>query len=165
MVRKAWLGLGVLAVLALAACGQSQDSTPIAPQPPADAPAAAPQSPPALKPAIPAPAPTAIDPARPLNALGTDPFWALQIRAANLNFSTQETPMRRAANNGHKLEGGVARWTTTLPGGAALKVTLEIKPCANGLGDHHYPFTAEVETGGKQLKGCATYADDPAATP
>ena len=158
-MKRIWI---LALVLTLAACGRSQDSTPSAPTPPADAPASAP---PANAVAPTAPAPTRIDAARPLNALGAEPFWALQIRPKTLNFSTQESPMRRAANTGPKLDGARASWTAALAGGGALKVTLEIKPCANGVGAGGYPFTAAVETGGKTLKGCATYADGGAEAP
>jgi uncharacterized membrane protein len=127
----------------LAACGKSEDATTPAPEPPADAPAN-----------VTAPAP-ATDFTRPINALGNEPFWALKIRPEGLTFSEAGKSDRTEANPGPKAAGTRASWT-----GATVEAVLTAAVCQDGMSDRVYPFTAEVKTGGKTLKGCATYADE-----
>ena len=164
MHGRTWVALAALGLLA--ACGKAQDSTSAAPPPPADAPADGPSSSPA-----PSAAPTlsstaaAIDPGRAIDAVGTEPFWALQIRPETLNFSTPEKPMRRAKNTGLSIEPGMAVWMTTLPGGGAIKASVSVKDCSDGMSERRYPFTVALEAEGRTLKGCAAYADAPPANP
>ena len=137
----------VLAPLALlAACGPANDSTPTAPEAPADAPNAV------------AAAPPATDFARPINALGTEPFWALKIRPEGLSFSEPQQPDRNEKNPGPKVEGDKATW-----GGERIEATLTSGVCRDGMSDRSYPFVAVVKIGGKTLNGCAAYADEAAA--
>jgi uncharacterized membrane protein len=137
--------LALIAPLAvLAACSKSEDATPTAPEPPADAPAAA-------------PAP-ATDFARPINALGTEPFWALKIRPEGLSFSEPGQADRNEKNPGPKVEGDHAVWS-----GERIEATLTSGVCRDGMSDRAYPLVAVVKTGGKTLNGCAAYADEAAA--
>jgi uncharacterized membrane protein len=142
MRHAALIALLLLAVLA--ACGPANDSTEGAPTPPADAPATA-------------PAP-ATDFARPINALGTEPFWALKIRPEGLSFSEPGQSDRNEKNPGPKLEGDKATWS-----GERVQATLTSGVCQDGMSDRSYPFVAVVKTGGKTLNGCAAYADEAAA--
>jgi len=135
--------LALIAPLALlAACGPSNDSTPSAPEPPADAPPLAPVA----------------DFARPINALGTEPFWALKIRPEGLSFSEPEQPDRNERNPGLTLEGDKAVWT-----GERIEATLTAGVCQDGMSDRSYPFVAIVKARGRMFNGCAAYADEPEA--
>lgn len=125
----------------LAACSRSGDSNP-APEPPADAPAA----------------PTA-DFSRPLNALGTEPFWSLKIRPEGLTFSAPEAKAVTAKNDGPKVEADQAAWSAAGSDGAPLSVVLKAAVCQDGMSGLSYPFTATVNAGGRALTGCAAYAD------
>jgi uncharacterized membrane protein len=40
-------------------------------------------------------------------------------------------------------------------GAGGLRLTLRKAACSDGMSDRSYPLTAEVEAGGKTLKGCA----------
>jgi uncharacterized membrane protein len=155
--------MALAAVGLLAACGKSQDGATGAAPPPADAPADAPISSPGLPPPPASVASTAeaLNPGRAIDAVGTEPFWALQIRPETLNFSTPDKPMRRAKNTGLSIEPGKVAWMTTLPGGGAIKATVTVKTCSDGMSDRRYPFTVLVEAEGKTLNGCAAYADAP----
>ncbi len=143
-MRHAALAL-ILPLALLAACGPSSDSTPSAPEPPADAPAPAPAA---------APAP-ATDFSRPINALGTEPFWALKIRPEGLNFSEPQKPDLNAKNPGPEVAGEQGVWS-----GQGIEAALTAGVCQDGMSDRSYPFKAVVKVGGKTLSGCATYADD-----
>lgn len=136
------------AVLALAACSQ---------------PAPAESAPPAAEPA-PAPAPTpeplkaeinGVDLTQDLRALGTEPFWAVEITQAGLKTSGVDKPERTAPNAGPAMEPGRATWTATTSDGQPLRVTLSAGPCSDGMSDRTYPLTAEVALAGETLKGCA----------
>ncbi len=130
------------ALLTLTACGQSGDAIPGAPPPPAAAP--------------PPPSPTtATDFSRPLNLLGTEPFWALKIRPEGLTFSAPDQADVTAPNPRPAVSGLEAVWIT-----ADLKATLRAEVCQDGMSGLNYPFKATVETAGKTLTGCAAYADE-----
>jgi uncharacterized membrane protein len=135
----------ILPLALLAACGRSEDATQAQPEPPADAPVAT------------TPAPTT-DFARPINALGTEPFWSLKIRADGLSFSEPGQADRNEKNPGATIEGDKASWA-----GERIQATLQAGVCQDGMSDRTYPFTAAVNYGGKTLKGCAAYADEEAA--
>jgi uncharacterized membrane protein len=139
---RATVPLLALAALALAACGKSQDATPTAPEPPADAPAAA-----------------AVDFSRPLNALGEEPFWALKIRPEGLTFSAAGAKDVAARNDGPKVEADQATWSAAGDDGAPLMATLKAQVCQDPMSGLSYPFTANVNAGGRALTGCAAYAD------
>ena len=131
----------IVALFALAACGQSGDTQGEL-QPPADAPA-------------PAPSPTtATDFSRPINLLGNEPFWALKIRPEGLTFSAPDQADVTVPNPRPAISGVDAVWTT-----AALTATLKAEVCQDGMSGLNYPFKATVEIDGKTLTGCAAYAD------
>jgi len=131
---------GLAALLALCACGRSQDSTPAQPPPPADA----------------APA---TDFSRPLNALGNEPFWAVKIRPEGIVFSAPDMADVTAPNQGPAAEPDRAVWTGAGSDGATLAVTLTAKVCQDTMSGANYPFTASVQAAGRTWTGCAAYAD------
>jgi uncharacterized membrane protein len=140
-MRAAALMFGT-ALLLLVACNRSGDSNP-APEPPADAPAA----------------PPTVDFSRPLNLLGTEPFWSLKIRPEGLTFSAPDAKDVTAKNEGPKVETDQATWSAVGSDGAPLSVVLSAKVCQDGMSGLNYPFTATVNAGGRPLTGCAAYAD------
>lgn len=145
-------------LLALAACQ---------PQDPAGAPAPAPADAPATPATPPAPAPAALAPAfqGDLDLRGTEPFWALEIRAGGLKLSRPDHSDVTAPNPGGQMAGDKANWTTTV-GGQPLVVTLSAAACSDGMSDLTYPLTAEVKLGERVLKGCASKTSEaPRETP
>ena len=134
-----WAGLA----LALTGC-QPQAPDGSAAQAPADAP------PPA------AAAPQAFD--GDLNALGTEPFWAVQIRATQITIQRPDQPNLVANNPGKAVSGSTAVWNTQA-GTLALKVTLTEAACSDGMSDLTYPYQALIALGAETLKGCAAKAD------
>ncbi|HYF23630.1 MAG TPA: hypothetical protein VD929_09555 [Caulobacteraceae bacterium] len=149
-------------VLALAACGQ-QGQAPAAPGAPAPAEPATPSGEP-VQPPRPAPAgPTTlggVDLAGEVNALGTEPFWGLEIRPSGLKLAGVDRPELRAPNSGPQVEGKTAVWKTSAQGGAPMTVTLTEERCSDGMSDRAYPLAAKVEVGPETLNGCAiSYAE------
>jgi len=106
----------------------------------------------------PAPAPKTVvgDFSRPLDARGTEPFWAVAIRGTTLTLTRPDQPIVIATAPGAVIQPGRASWTGKTPDGRELKVTLYASNCSDGMSDHIYPYTAEVDVpGASPLSGCA----------
>ena len=136
--------LSILTALAaaavLAACSPAAE----APQPPeAEAPAAAP------------PMLAGVDLTQPLRALGTEPFWAVELTGSELVYSGVDRPEQRAANPGPVIQGTTAVYATATGAGTTLVVTLMDTDCSDGMSDRTYPFTATLEVLAEQREGCA----------
>ena len=126
----------VVALLALAACGRE-------PSPPPAAPAKAADS----------------DFSKPMEARGTEPFWALSIRGTTLTLTRPDKPLLTVIVPGAVIRPNEASWTGKTADGQALKVTLYASACSDGMSDHAYGFAAEVDVPGERpLIGCADKA-------
>ena len=135
----------LIAALALAACQPQAPDGSLA-QPPADAP--------------PLPAEPAPPPATPaafqgdIDAHGTEPFWAVEIRQTQISFKTPEASIVFPAG-GMAVADGAAVWGSTA-GDKPIRITLREQPgCSDGMSDLRYPLAAEVALGGTTYKGCA----------
>lgn len=138
MSRIAAALLSFIAAGALAACSQETVERQDAAAPPAPAPVLA-----------------GVDLTQPVRALGTEPFWGLDIASTGLVYSGVDRPEQRADNAGPVIQGTSASWTATTDAGAELKVDLFATECSDGMSDRVYPLTARVEIGGETLAGCA----------
>ena len=126
-----------LPLLALAACSQGTTESAA---PPADAPAVV---------------LAGVDLNQPLRAVGTEPFWGVDITPSGLTYSGLDRPEQRAANPGPVIQGTTAVYATATEGGTTLVVTLIATECSDGMSDRVYPLTARVELGEETLNGCA----------
>jgi uncharacterized membrane protein len=142
--------IALLSTLALAACNRPAADMPAAPTPPADAPPATPAA---------APAPAGPDFSKDINAVGTEPFWGVEIRAHDLTLSGADRPDMVAVHMGAAVQGGAAVWEGRGPGGQAVRVSLVTETCSDGMSDRAYPYRAQVDADGEQLKGCAAPVD------
>ena len=136
------------AALALTACNPAPGGSepPAEPAPPTDpAPPAEPQ-----KPEI-----NGIDLTEDLRAVGTEPFWAMEITDAGFKFSGVDIPEQTAPATGPAMAGAEATWSGTSADNVAMKVVLTSGPCSDGMSDLKYPMTAEVTLLNETLKGCA----------
>ncbi len=137
----------VAAALLVAACSPAASDMPAGgATPPADAPATAEAAP---------TAPAGPDFARPINALGTEPFWGVEIRRDSLRLSGPDRKDLVAANGGPAVMGETAVWEARAADGSPLKVTLTAEACSDGMSDRAYPYRARVETTAEMLNGCA----------
>ena len=108
--------------------------------------------------APPAPAPAMlgdVDLNQPLRALGTEPFWSVEITAQNLAYTAVDAVEVRASNPGPTVQGTTAVYAAAAPDGTALVVTLIATEGSDGMSDRVYPLTARVELGSQTLNGCA----------
>lgn len=126
-----------LAVLALAACSPAEE--------------------PALPPEAPQPAPVlgGVDLAQPVRALGTEPFWSVELTGTEMVYTTPEPPEQRAPQPNPLVQGTTATWEAETADGTALSVTLIATECSDGMSDRTYPLTAMVKLGDLELTGCA----------
>lgn len=135
------------------------------PQAPEDPPAAAP---PAASPsATPAPAgPVVSDFGQPLRALGTEPFWAVDITdGTRLTLRRPDHPDAVFQAPGATITPGRAVWTAQAADARTMTLTLFVSECSDGMSDRSYPMTAEVELNGETLRGCAAPAAELAKEP
>ena len=109
------------------------------------------------RPETPAPPPVlgGVDLGQPVRALGTEPFWGVDIAPARITYSGVDRPVQAAPNPGPAVTGTMATWTTQTAQGNALEITLIATECSDGMSDRTYPLTARVVVGSETLQGCA----------
>lgn len=138
--------LAAASALALTACKPAADAGKAGDPPPAPPPPAAAAGDPVLN---------NIDLTQDLRAVGTEPFWAVEMTKDGLTFSGPDRPNSTAPNTGPVMNEGEASWTGTTADGKALKVTLTAGPCSDGMSDREYPLNAKVELDSEKFTGCA----------
>ncbi|MGZ9114744.1 MAG: COG3650 family protein [Brevundimonas sp.] len=126
-----------VSALILSACSQAEEP---APPPPAPAPG---------------PVLAGVDLAKPTRALGTEPFWSVELTGTEMVYTTPEPPEQRAPQPAPVVQGTTATWETRTAAGTALSVTLVATECSDGMSDRTYPLTAMVKIGETSLTGCA----------
>lgn len=90
-----------------------------------------------------------------IRALGTEPFWGIEITPDALIYSGVDQPEIRADNPGPVVQGTTAVYAATAQGAPVMTVTLISTECSDGMSDRTYPLTAMVELGERTLNGCA----------
>lgn len=148
MLRTAALSI---LLLALAACGEAPMGASEEPAPPADAPASA-RTP---------------DYAGDIDVIGTEPFWAVKIRAASVALTRPDAPEVSNANPGVRIDGQQGVWDSNGVEEGKGRVVVRLTPgvCTDGMSDRVYRFYAEVWIDGETLKGCAEHTAILAAQP
>ena len=141
--------LGSLA-LVLAACQPASEPEAPAAETPVVEPQAAEPAPPAGPIVI-----SGIELSQPIRALGTEPFWGVEIKPDELVYSGVDRPETKMANPGSRMEGGNVVIAAKDAGGEAFTVTLRDAECSDGMSDRVYPLEAEVKYKAETLKGCA----------
>ena len=131
------LVLAALAALVLAACSPAEE-----PAPPPEAPE-------------PAPVLGGVDLGQPVRALGTEPFWSVELTGTEMVYTAPEPPEQRAPQPNPVVQGTTATYEAETADGTALSVTLIATECSDGMSDRTYPLTAMVKLGERQLTGCA----------
>lgn len=116
------------------------------------------QAPEAAPPPEPAPVLAGVDLGKPVRALGTEPFWSVEITPDGLTYTRVDQPAQHAPNRGATVQGTVATYATSTDLNEALNVVLIATECSDGMSDRTYPLTAKVEIGDDELTGCAAPA-------
>ena len=151
------------ALLALAGCQQAPDAPPPRPSQTESSAIKAAGSPTRTPPVsaeptpIPAPKPSAaptLVPSKHFQALGTEPFWSVEVLPGKMRFSSPEQldgitfpATATSLGSGYRYVGTMAN----------TKVTLTITPgkCSDGMSDRTYAFTAALTIGDRYMRGCA----------
>ena len=133
--------LTMVALLALAACS---------PKPAAAPPATPPKG-------------TVGDFSKPLDAHGTEPFWALTIRGTTLTLTRPSQAALTAVAPGAVINPSEASWIGKMADGREMKVIFYSSACSDGMSERTYAYSAEVDLPGESpLTGCADTAAPPA---
>lgn len=128
----------LLAPLLLAACTQ--------PQPQAEPSEAA-----ATVPASAASSPEAWDR---LQALGTEPFWSVEIATGTLRYATPENSEGTFFPAERSVDGARQTFTGTLEG-KSFTLVIAPGPCSDGMSETVYPLSATRTLGEDVQRGCA----------
>jgi uncharacterized membrane protein len=101
----------------------------------------------------PSPSPEPV-PEQRFQALGTEPFWAVEVTPGRLSYSTPENQKGTEFPAKRSLEGAAQVWTGPFEGST---FTLRIAPgtCSDGMSDTVYAYTALVAFAGETRQGCA----------
>lgn len=155
MTRHALL---IAITIGLAACGARQTEeaeTPAEPAP-TEPSVAVREGPPPSQP--PAPAETQ---AQEFDAVGTEPFWAVQVRADTLRLSRPDYAEVIVA-----APRPISQVKTLVWKAQGMTVAVTPGACSDGMSDRRYVYVAEVRVGQEILKGCAYRPGEaPSATP
>jgi len=96
---------------------------------------------------------------QPVRAVGTEPFWRVEITPQTLSYYGMETgpdtPAATGVNKGPVMQGTVATFSTVSEKDEVMEVLLTATDCSDGMSDRTYPLTAQVTVGAAKLQGCA----------
>jgi uncharacterized membrane protein len=114
---------------------------------------------PAATPAAATPKGTVSDFSKPLDARGTEPFWALTIRGTTLTLTRPNQAALAAVAPGVLVQPHQASWTGKTADGREMKVIFYSSTCSDGMSERTYAYSAEVDLPGESpLTGCADTA-------
>ena len=91
-------------------------------------------------------------------ALGTEPFWALEITPARINYRPADGRPVIIANPGARPSFNGERYVSP-----QITVDVTHTPCNDGMSDRRYADTVTVEVGGQSLRGCGGAVLPPAS--
>lgn len=137
----------IAAALLITACGQSPMGSAEEAPPPADAPIT-----------------VGPDYSGDFDAVGTEPFWNVKVRADGMTLARPDHPDVATGNSGVRIDGEQGVFDTTA-GETRLVLRLTPGECSDGMSDRRYGYLAEVWIDGETLKGCASKTQDLAAQP
>ena len=82
-------------------------------------------------------------------ALGTEPFWNVEITPQHINYHDADGRQIRVATPRVTHHAGARRYVTD-------QISVEITPgtCSDGMSDRKYADTVQVVAGGRTLSGC-----------
>lgn len=88
-------------------------------------------------------------------ALGTEPFWHLDLTPTGLRFTTPEDTLGIVTPPvTPRLEGDTTRWTGKTER-TAFDVRIWPGSCSDGMSDRVWPAAALVQIDGRTWRGCA----------
>lgn len=142
----------VLVAVLLVACKPASSPAPDGAADPAPAPSAPTETP---TPATPEPLPAPVtETASAFRALGTEPFWHVDVDGGALVYKTPEDQVGQMLTGTRVLQpDGVD--ITGEHAGQPFKLSVRNGDCSDGMSDNTYPMTSTFEVQGRSLSGCA----------
>ncbi len=91
-------------------------------------------------------------------AIGTEPFWGMQVRTDQVVFTRPDADSLVYPYTPPEVKGGgvLVYASKRFANDTALTLTIEPGACSDGMSDRTYPAKATVERGTLTWKGCAT---------
>lgn len=96
-----------------------------------------------------------VDLAKPVRALGTEPFWGVELTGTEIIYSGVDRPEQRAPQPRAVIQGTTVTLAGTTADGMTISVMLAATECSDGMSDRTYPLSAIVKVGDETLTGCA----------
>ncbi len=94
------------------------------------------------------------------DAVGTEPFWAIKVRADSTTLTRPDHPEVTTANTGVRIDGEQGVFDATA-GETRLVLRLTPGDCTDGMSNRHYGYQAEVWIDRETLRGCASKVQKP----
>lgn len=82
-------------------------------------------------------------------ALGTEPFWSVEITDGRIAYHDAENRAVRVANPGARPSFNGRRYVTP-----RISIDVTATPCSDGMSERRYADTVLVEVDGRSLRGC-----------
>lgn len=89
-----------------------------------------------------------------MRALGTEPFWGVEIDGARLVYTTPEDQQGRTVDAVREDSAIASTWTAQLDG-KRFELTIVPEKCSDGMSDTEYAFSARLRLAGGMHRGCA----------
>ncbi len=136
--------VAVLTFFALAACAQEIRNTETLTGCAASAAAIMTPGDPPAPVSGPGPVLAGVDLAEPVRALGTEPFWGIDLTGSQMVYSGIDGLEQRARQPRPVIKGTTASFEAETATGTIIHVTLIATECSDGMSDLTYPLTAIV---------------------
>jgi len=91
----------------------------------------------------------------PLHALGTEPFWSVDLRDGRLTITRPDHAAVSGAATLVQTAANSALWEATAADGRTVRLAVTVASCSDGMSDRTYPFSVDLRVGTEALKGCA----------
>jgi len=102
----------------------------------------------------PATVPAALSP--PLHALGTEPFWSVDLRDGRLTITRPDNPAVSGAATLTQAAANAATWEAKAADGRTVRLAVTAATCSDGMSDRTYPLSVALTIGTEALKCCAS---------
>ena len=92
--------------------------------------------------------------ARKFQALGTEPFWSIDVLGSKLLYTSPDVPQAVAISASVASSGTQLRFSGTMEGKPVV-LTIEPGACSDGMSDTAYAYKSSFSWGEQTEQGCA----------
>lgn len=88
----------------------------------------------------------------PYRAIGTEPFWSVEVRSGTMVFtdvSAPDAPVERRIERRHRAQGQV-----TYVAAPGMQLWISSERCSDGMSDRIFPDRVIAMIDGRRLQGC-----------